>query len=89
MNQPQTVGELFAQIQREVNAADYERKRKVCLIEDIYKVQRLLNYPEPTGNSFDYLYDQSYLELARLYDNLRQECLTKLIDAGPSIKPIG
>lgn len=87
MNQPQTVGQLFEQMMKEINQADYERKRKVCLIEDIFKAQALLNYPKPNSAMFDKLYDMSYLDLARLYDQLRQECLTKLID--PQIKPIG
>lgn len=78
MKEPQTVGDVFKMMS--ALPADYERKRKVCMIEDVIKIEKLLNYPIRDGKGFDELYDKEYRQIYEYYLKLQAECATKYIE---------
>lgn len=78
MKDPITVGDVFRMMSE--LPADYERKRKVCLIEDVAKVEKLLGYPPIGPKRFDRLYDADYKVIYEYYQKLRGECATKYIN---------
>ena len=50
-----------------------EAKTKICLIQDIVKIAKLMNISSPTAEHFDYMYDQSVSALEDMQYNAQIE----------------
>ena len=57
----------------ELGISSEESKEKICLIEDLVKVGRLMGYPSPTVEDFDMLYDSTLPELELMQEIVVQE----------------
>jgi len=57
----------------ELGILSEESKEKVCIIEDIIKVGKLLGYPGPSAEDFNMLYDSTLPELELMQEIVVQE----------------